>query len=75
MLLDSLEVALQKLKATHTSFVPSLVDNTCLNPVNFPNLRYMSLDGEEISEKAIATWSRSHCVLANAYRSTEVTTG
>ena len=75
MLLDNLEVALQKLKATHASFVPSLVDNTGLNPVNLPNLRYMSLGGEKISKKAIATWSRSHVVLANAYGPTEVTIG
>ncbi|KAL8738243.1 MAG: hypothetical protein Q9181_000923 [Wetmoreana brouardii] len=75
MLLDSLELALQKLRVTHASFVPSLVDNAGLDPANLPDLRYMSLGGEMISRKAIDTWSRSHVVLANAYGPTEVTIG
>ncbi|KAL8704289.1 MAG: hypothetical protein Q9201_002543 [Fulgogasparrea decipioides] len=74
-LLDSLELALQKLQVTHASFVPSLVDNAGLDPANLPDLRYMSLGGEMISRKAIDTWSRSHVVLANAYGPTEVTIG
>ena len=75
MLLDSLELALQKLKVTHASFVPSLVDNAGLDPANLPDLRYMSLGGEKITKKAIDTWSRSHVALANAYGPTEVTIG
>ncbi|KAI4186795.1 MAG: hypothetical protein L6R41_003250 [Letrouitia leprolyta] len=75
MLLDSLELALQKLKITHASFVPSLVDNVGLDPSNLPDLRYMSLGGEKISKKAINTWAGSHVVLANAYGPTEVTIG
>ncbi|KAI4176759.1 MAG: hypothetical protein LQ343_000852 [Gyalolechia ehrenbergii] len=75
MLLDNLELALQKLGVTHASFVPSLVDNAGLCPSNLPDLRYMSLGGEKISKKAIDTWSRSHVVLANAYGPTEVTIG
>lgn len=75
MLLDNLELALQKLKVTHASFVPSLVDNTGLDPANLPDLRYMSLGGEKITRKAIDTWSRSHVCLANAYGPTEVTIG
>ena len=75
MLLDGLELALQKLKVTHASFVPSLVDNAGLDPVNLPDLRYMSLGGEKITKKAINTWSRSHVALANAYGPTEVTIG
>ncbi|KAL8723312.1 MAG: hypothetical protein Q9225_000364 [Loekoesia sp. 1 TL-2023] len=75
MLLDNLELALQQLRITHASFVPSLVDNAGLNPKNLPDLRYMSLGGEKISKKAIDTWSRSHVVLANAYGPTEVTIG
>ena len=75
MLLDSLELALQKLKVTHASFVPSLVDNAGLDPVNLPDLRYMSLGGEKITKKSIDTWSRSHVALANAYGPTEVTIG
>lgn len=75
MLLDSLELALQNLKVTHASFVPSLVDNAGLHPANLPDLRYMSLGGEKITKKAIDTWSRSHVALANAYGPTEVTIG
>lgn len=75
MLLDNLELALQKLKVTHASFVPSLVDNAGLDPATLPDLRYMSLGGEKISKKAIDTWSRSHVVLANAYGPTEATIG
>ncbi|KAI4193892.1 MAG: hypothetical protein LQ346_003808, partial [Caloplaca aetnensis] len=75
LLLDNLELALQKLGITHASFVPSLVDNTGLNPASLPNLRYMSLGGEKISKKSIDTWSRSHVVLANAYGPTEATIG
>lgn len=75
MLLDNLELLLQKLRITHASFVPSLVDNTGLDPGSVPDLRYMSLGGEMISKKAIDTWARSHVVLANAYGPTEVTIG
>ncbi|KAI4252425.1 MAG: hypothetical protein LQ352_004298 [Teloschistes flavicans] len=75
MLLDNLELALQRLQITHASFVPSLVDNAGLDPANLPELRYMSLGGEKISKKAIDMWSRSHVVLANAYGPTEATIG
>ncbi|KAL8968481.1 MAG: hypothetical protein Q9197_004859, partial [Variospora fuerteventurae] len=75
MLLDNLELALQKLKVSHASFVPSLVDNAGLDPATLPDLRYMSLGGEKISKKAISTWARSHVVLANAYGPTEATIG
>ncbi|KAL8767688.1 MAG: hypothetical protein Q9209_005868 [Squamulea sp. 1 TL-2023] len=75
MLLDNIELALQKLKVTHASFVPSLVDNAGLEPARLPDLRYMSLGGEKISKRAIDTWSRSHVVLANAYGPTEATIG
>ncbi|KAL9011785.1 MAG: hypothetical protein Q9173_003401 [Seirophora scorigena] len=75
MLLDNLELALQKLKVTHASFVPSLVDNAGLDPATLPDLRYMSLGGEKISKKAIDAWSRGHVVLANAYGPTEATIG
>ncbi|KAL8650194.1 MAG: hypothetical protein Q9210_003968, partial [Variospora velana] len=75
MLLDNLELALQKLKVSHASFVPSLVDNAGLDPATLPDLRYMSLGGEKISKKAINTWARSHVVLANAYGPTEATIG
>ncbi|KAL8900438.1 MAG: hypothetical protein Q9207_005697, partial [Kuettlingeria erythrocarpa] len=75
LLLDDLELALQKLEVTHASFVPSLVDNAGLDPNTLPKLRYMSLGGEKISKKAIDTWSRSHVVLANAYGPTEATIG
>ena len=75
LLLDNLTLALQKLKITHASFVPSLVDNAGLDPANLPDLRYMSVGGEKITKKAIDTWSRSHVILANAYGPTEATIG
>ena len=75
MLLDNLEMALQKLRVTHASFVPSLVDNAGLDPANLPDLRYMSVGGEKITKKVIDTWSRSHVILANAYGPTEMTVG
>ena len=75
MLLDDLEAALKRLKVTHASFVPSLVDNAGLDPNNLPDLRYMSVGGEKITRMVIDTWSRSHIVLANAYGPTETTIG
>ena len=75
LLLDDLGLALRKLKITHASFVPTLVDHTDLHPSNLPDLQYMSLGGEQISNQAIATWADSHVVLANAYGPTEMTIG
>ncbi|KAI4203069.1 MAG: hypothetical protein LQ350_002117 [Teloschistes chrysophthalmus] len=75
LLLDNLELALRRLRITHASFVPSLVDNAGLDPANLPELRYMSLGGEKMSKKAIDTWSQSHVILANAYGPTEATIG
>ncbi|KAL6718603.1 hypothetical protein ACLMJK_002837 [Lecanora helva] len=75
VLLDNLELALQKLKVTNASFVPSLVDSAGLDPANLPDLRYMRVGGEKITKRVIETWSRSHVVLANTYGPTEVTIG
>ena len=75
LLLDNLDLALRNLRVTHASFVPSLVDSACLDPGNLPDLRYMSVGGEKITQKIIDTWSRSHVTLANAYGPTEVTVG
>ena len=75
LLLDNLGLALQKLKITHASFVPSLVDNAGLHPHDLPDLRYMSVGGEMITKKLINTWSESQVVLANAYGPTEATIG
>ena len=75
LLLDNLDLALQKLKITHASFVPSLVDSASLEPGNLPDLQYMSVGGEKITQKIIDTWSRSQVTLANAYGPTEATIG
>lgn len=75
LLLDDLEVILQKYKVTHASFVPSLVDSAGIHPENLPDLRYMSVGGEMITQKVIDTWAKSHVVVANAYGPTEATIG
>lgn len=75
LLLNNLKLALQKLSVTHTSFVPSLVDDTGLQPVNLPDLRYISVGGEKIARKTIDIWLSSYIVFTNTYGPTEVTIG
>ena len=76
MLLDNLELALRKLKVTHTSFVPSLIDQADLDPTNLPDLRYLGVGGEKISKRVIDTWSSNeNALLVNAYGPTEMTIG
>ncbi|MCJ1227990.1 hypothetical protein MMC12_004649 [Toensbergia leucococca] len=76
MLLDNLELALRKLKITHASFVPSLIDQASLDPANLPDLRYLGVGGEKMSKRAIDMWaSNENATLVNAYGPTEMSIG
>lgn len=76
MLLDNLELALRKLKITHASFVPSLIDQASLDPVNLPNLHYLGVGGEKMSKRVIDAWaSNQNAALVNAYGPTELSIG
>ena len=75
-LLDDLELALRKLKITHASFVPSLVDSIGLEPAMVPDLRYMSVGGEMLSRRIIDKWAgHERVTVVNAYGPTEATIG
>lgn len=76
MLLDNLELALRKLKITHASFVPSLIDQAGLDPANLPDLHYLGVGGEKMSKRVIDTWaSNENAALVNAYGPTEMSIG
>ena len=76
MLLDNLELALRKLKITHASFVPSLIDQVGLDPANVPDLHYLGVGGEKMSRPVIDTWaSNENAALVNAYGPTEMSIG
>lgn len=76
LLLDNLELALQCLKITHASFVPSLIDQAGLDPVNLPNLHYLGVGGEKMSKRVVDTWAAStNAALINAYGPTELSIG
>lgn len=76
MLLDNLELALRKLKITHTSFVPSLIDQAGLDPANLPDLHYLGVGGEKMSKRVVDTWaSNENATLVNAYGPTEMSIG
>ncbi|KAL8708164.1 MAG: hypothetical protein Q9220_006925 [cf. Caloplaca sp. 1 TL-2023] len=76
LLLDNLELALQTLKITHASFVPSLIDQAGLNPAHLPDLRYLGVGGEKMSNDAAETWaSNKNTALINAYGPTEMSIG
>lgn len=75
-LLDNLELALRKLKITHASFVPSLIDQAGLDPANLPDLHYLGVGGEKMSKNVIDTWaSNENAALVNAYGPTEMSIG
>ena len=75
-LLDNLELALRKLKITHASFVPSLIDQAGLDPANLPDLHYLGVGGENMSKRVIDTWATNdNAVLVNAYGPTEMSIG
>lgn len=75
-LLDNLELALRKLKITHASFVPSLIDQADLQTANLPDLCYLGVGGEKMSKCVIDTWaSNENAALVNAYGPTEMSIG
>jgi amino acid adenylation domain-containing protein len=76
MLLDNLELALRKLRITHASFVPSLIDQAGLDPTNLPDLHYLGVGGEKMSKRVVDTWaSNENAALVNAYGPTEMSIG
>lgn len=76
MLLDNLELALRKLKITHASFVPSLIDQAGLDPANLPDLHYLGVGGEKMSKRVVDAWaSNENAALVNAYGPTEMSIG
>lgn len=85
MLLDDLELALRNLHVTHASFVPSLLDQTGLNPEDVPELRFLGVGGEKMTPRTQSIWASprpgsgedaGHQVsLINAYGPTEATIG
>lgn len=76
LLLDDLETALRTLKITHASFVPSLIEHAGLDPNNLPELRYLGIGGEKMSQMVIDIWASNKkvCVI-NPYGPTELSIG
>ncbi|OOG00407.1 hypothetical protein ASPCADRAFT_136039 [Aspergillus carbonarius ITEM 5010] len=75
MILDDLGLTLSKWDITHASLVPSLVDQASIVPEQCPNLKFMTVGGEKISQRVLDTWAGSHMALVNAYGPTELTIG
>lgn len=76
LLLDDLAAALRNLKITHASFVPSLLDQTGLTPEDAPDLVFLGVGGEKMTERTRKLWGGHDRVgLINAYGPTEVTVG
>ncbi|OJD40823.1 nonribosomal siderophore peptide synthase [Diplodia corticola] len=76
LLLDDLAAALRNLRITHASFVPSLLDQTGLTPDDAPELVFLGVGGEKMTEKTRKLWGGHDRVgLINAYGPTEVTVG
>lgn len=76
VLLDDLETALRNLEITHASFVPSLIDHAGMDPANLPNLRYLGIGGEKMSNMVIDTWASIKSVaVVNPYGPTELSIG
>ena len=76
MLLDNLQLALRKLRITHASFVPSLIDQAGLDPHDLPDIRYLGVGGEKMSKRVIDAWAPNQNVaLINAYGPTEMSIG
>ncbi|KAF2138336.1 uncharacterized protein K452DRAFT_361401 [Aplosporella prunicola CBS 121167] len=76
LLLDDLGAALKNLKVTHASFVPSLLDQAGLTPDDAPDLHFLGVGGEKMTEKTRKLWGGHDRVgLINAYGPTEVTVG
>ncbi|CAG7950893.1 unnamed protein product [Penicillium salamii] len=76
MLLDNLFLVLSKLKITHAGFVPSLLEHAGVSAELLPDLRYLGVGGEKISETIIERFvGKPSIALVNAYGPTEVTIG
>ncbi|KAG7001408.1 nonribosomal peptide synthetase sidC [Physcia stellaris] len=76
VLLDDLETALRKLKITHASFVPSLIEHAGLDPDKLPGLRYLGIGGEKMSQMVIDIWaSNKNVCIVNPYGPTELSIG
>ncbi|KAF9641509.1 nonribosomal siderophore peptide synthase SidC [Lasiodiplodia theobromae] len=75
-LLDDLRLALVSLGVTHSGFVPSLLDQAGLEAKHVPQLRYLGVGGEKISQRIIDEFAASDAIsLVNAYGPTEATIG
>ncbi|KAJ5526494.1 hypothetical protein N7513_010653 [Penicillium frequentans] len=76
MLLDNLFLVLSRLKITHAGFVPSLLEHASVSAEKLPDLRYLGVGGEKLSETIIERFvGKPSISLVNAYGPTEVTIG
>ncbi|KAE8381789.1 putative nonribosomal peptide synthase [Aspergillus bertholletiae] len=76
MLLDNLHLVLTRCRISHAGFVPSLLEHTGMSAEELPDLRYLGVGGEKISETIIERFvGKPTIVLVNAYGPTEVTIG
>lgn len=76
MLLDNLFLVLSRLRISHAGFVPSLLEHAGLSAEQLPDLRYLGVGGEKISETIIERFvGKPSIALVNAYGPTEVTIG
>lgn len=76
MLLDNLFLVLTRLRISHAGFVPSLLEHAGLSAEQLPDLRYLGVGGEKISETIIERFvGKPSIALVNAYGPTEVTIG
>ena len=76
MILDNLLEVLRRFRITHAGFVPSLLEHTGVSAEQLPDLRYLGVGGEKISETIIERFVGKPCMaLVNAYGPTEVTIG
>ncbi|KAJ5962711.1 hypothetical protein N7501_007652 [Penicillium viridicatum] len=76
MLLDNLFLVLSRLRISHAGFVPSLLEHAGLSAEQLPDLRYLGVGGEKISETIIERFvGKPLIALVNAYGPTEVTIG
>ncbi|OGM50128.1 nonribosomal peptide synthase [Aspergillus bombycis] len=76
MILDNLLQVLRRLRITHAGFVPSLLEHTGVSAEQLPDLRYLGVGGEKISETIIERFvGKPRIALVNAYGPTEVTIG
>ena len=75
-LLSDLRTSLASLAVTHVSLVPSLLDNSGLEPNQIPDLVYLCVGGEKITPKALETWAaQTRTLVVNAYGPTELAIG